>query len=296
MFREGQIQFLFPLMEISSFLTGRRGVSIPFADYCQPIIKADLDLENFFPFLTDMGMKRKWKTLEFRGYSPFLPENSHSSFYYRHALKLTADETQLNSGLSKSTTRNIRKAEREQIEIEFSESLASLKTYFKLHCLTRKRHGLPPQPFSFFKKIYEHAFQRELGFTISAKYDNTTIASAIFLHVGNKAMYKYGASDMRFQNLRPNNLIMWEAIKYYASKGYAQLCFGRTDHDQEGLRRFKMGWGCEESQIFYYKYNVSRREFVANSDSISVREKQLFSLIPIFMSKAVGNLLYKHVG
>jgi len=28
--------------------------------------------------------------------------------------------------------------------------------YYRLHCLTRKRHGLPPQPTGFFQKIQEH--------------------------------------------------------------------------------------------------------------------------------------------
>ena len=35
---DGKISVLIPIMEIRSFITGRRGVSLPFTDYCKPIV------------------------------------------------------------------------------------------------------------------------------------------------------------------------------------------------------------------------------------------------------------------
>ena len=32
---------MWPVMQINSFLTGRRGVSLPFSDYCDPILSPD---------------------------------------------------------------------------------------------------------------------------------------------------------------------------------------------------------------------------------------------------------------
>ena len=36
--RKSKISVLIPIMEINSGLTGKRGVSLPFTDYCEPII------------------------------------------------------------------------------------------------------------------------------------------------------------------------------------------------------------------------------------------------------------------
>ena len=38
----GQMQALFPLMEVNSRLTGKRGVSLPFTDMCDPLLPASV--------------------------------------------------------------------------------------------------------------------------------------------------------------------------------------------------------------------------------------------------------------
>ena len=37
-----KLSALVPVMEIDSFLTGKRGVSLPFTDFCEPIIRDDI--------------------------------------------------------------------------------------------------------------------------------------------------------------------------------------------------------------------------------------------------------------
>jgi len=48
---------------------------------------------------------------------------------------------------------------------------------------------------------------------VLASFDQENVAGAIYFHLGEKAVFKYGASDKKFQHLRANNLVMWEAIK-----------------------------------------------------------------------------------
>jgi lipid II:glycine glycyltransferase (peptidoglycan interpeptide bridge formation enzyme) len=107
--------------------------------------------------------------------------------------------------------------------------------------MTRKEHGLPPQPFHFFKKIHDHIISKNLGVVVLASFDRENVAGAIYFHIGEKAVFKYGASDKKFQHLRANNLVMWEAIKWYSQNGYRSLCFGRTEPENQGLLQFKSG-------------------------------------------------------
>ena len=51
----------------------------------------------------------------------------------------------------------------------------------------------------------------------------------MFFKLERHAVYKFGASDERLQELRANNLAMFEGIKYLAEGGAETLHFGRTD-------------------------------------------------------------------
>ena len=112
---------------------------------------------------------------------------------------------------------------------------------------------------SFFLNIYEHIINRGLGFIVLAQHGPRPIAAAIFFRFGRNALYKYGASDKRFQALRANNLVMWEGIQFLARNGAEKLHFGRTEQENEGLRRFKLSWNTQEETIDYFRVDPSGR-------------------------------------
>ncbi len=291
-----KLQALLPVMEVNSLLTGRRGVSLPFTDYCDPIIADHSNLQDMLDFLKTYGEREKWKYLELRGGEDLLGEAPFSSFYYRHVLKLSPAVDALYSQLKSSTKRNIKKASREGVSVIQSNSLDAVRTFYRLHCLTRKKHGLPPQPFYFFQRLCDHIISRGHGKVVLAAYQGKTIAGAVFLQFGNEAIYKFGASDTKYLNLRPNDLVMWEAIHWYARQGYAKFSFGRTDADNEGLREFKSGWGAKEEIIRYFTYDIHKQKFLTQRKSSTVFSQAVFKRIPVGLSRLVGKALYRHVG
>jgi len=295
-FENKRISALVPVMEVDSPITGKRGVSLPFTDYCEPIITGG----SYFPVLLDHiinhGKIKGWKYLELRGAQTRLHDQISSTFFYGHTLDLSADEKKLFARFRKSTQRNIKKAEKEGIIVHFSHSLEATKEFYRLNCLTRKEHGLPPQPMHFFKKAHDNLISKNKGVIALASYKEKYIAGAVFLHNAGKALYKYGASDRYYQQFRANNLIMWEAIRHYCTNGYREFCFGRTEPENHGLRQFKTGWGVNEHLIRYYKYDMRSETFVKDKQKVKPLYNKLFSIMPIPLLKAAGNLLYKHMG
>jgi len=162
--------------------------------------------------------------------------------------------------------------------------------------LTRKMHGLPPQPSSFFRKVYQHIISKGHGFVALASHEGKTVAAAVYFNFGNKSLFKYGASDKRYQHIRPNNLIMWEAIKWYSQKGYTTLCFGRTEPENKGLRQFKAGWGAEERIVNYYKYDLIKEAYIKDSLKVRGFHNKVFTTMPMPLLRITGSLLYKHMG
>ncbi len=281
-------------MEVNSFLTGKRGVSLPFTDYCQPILSDKTDFQEIIDDLITYGKKAGWKYIEWRGGEAYFQDMTPSSFYYGHTLDLTDNEQDLLSSFRSSTKRNIKKAISEGVNVEICNSMESVRAFYRVNCITRKHHGLPPQPFLFFKKIFDHVISKGHGLLVLATYAKRVIAGAVYFHIGNKAIYKYGASDKKYQRLRPNNLVMWEAIKWFARKDLRTLSFGRTDPENEGLLQFKRGWGTMEHTIRYYKYDLAKKAFIEKDKTLKT-SYGLFKKMPSPLLKLAGSLLYRHV-
>jgi hypothetical protein len=171
-----------------------------------------------------------------------------------------------------------------------------VEEFYRLNCMTRKAHGLPPQPYRFFKALHEHVLAPGHAFVALARHGSASIAGAIFLRFGNEVLYKYGASDKTYQHLRANNLVLWEAIRWCVGSGYKMLCFGRTEPENAGLRRFKAGWGAEEHILKYYQYDIRKRAFVDGSSIKRTFYSEIFRVMPVPLLKLAGKALYRHVG
>ena len=63
----GKLSALIPIMEIKSFITGKRGVSLPSTDYCQPIFSGETDSQEIIDELIAFGEKAGWRYIEWRG-------------------------------------------------------------------------------------------------------------------------------------------------------------------------------------------------------------------------------------
>jgi lipid II:glycine glycyltransferase (peptidoglycan interpeptide bridge formation enzyme) len=288
------ISSLVPLMEVKSILTGKRGVSLPFTDYCEPILGEGVSLDQLLQEVNRYGKQHHWQWIQVRGgtFNGAEPEQQ----YYLHELALSPDTKKLFSNLRPAKRRNIRKAQSQEVQVEVADDRESMDIYYRLHCMTRKRHGVPPQPHQFFRNIFNYIISQRQGKILLARHRQHVVAGSIYFHFENKALYKFGASDMSFQHLRANDLVMWEAIKWYAEQGCRSFCFGRTSPNNAGLRRFKSDWGAGERVVSYYRYDLRQKEFVTAGTSENPSHQQLFRRMPVLALKLVGSVLYKHMG
>ena len=135
-----RIAAVFPLMEIKSFLTGKRAVSLPFSDFSNPLVEDYSQFDKLFKKITENGKSRNWKHIALKGYRELLPKNIPSYLEFEHILELNGDEEVLFSAFNDSTKRNIRKAVKSDVKVFKSQTKESVDQFFKLNSLTRKRH------------------------------------------------------------------------------------------------------------------------------------------------------------
>lgn len=283
-----------PLVEVRSWLTGRRGVSLPFTDACAPIATSEEISHRLFRAALERSRSSRWRYCEIRGGRETIGAPASLTFY-GHTIDLRPGLHELWARLPSAVCRAVRKAEANGVKVEFTTSPDAAQAFYGLLCRTRRRHGLPPPPRRFFDAVHRHAIDAGSGTIVLARYNNQPVAGAVYFNFGRTALYKFGASNERFLHLRPNNLVMARAIEHYAQLGFETLDLGRTSMTNDGLRQFKRHWNAQEHVIEYVRYDCHRNCFVTSRDSSTGWHSALFRHLPLGLSRLIGALAYRHV-
>jgi hypothetical protein len=282
---------------IRSWVSGNRLVSLPFSDHCEPLADSE-HLSEVMDWLKGSRHSKQWKYIELRplfandaGRSCALAKSESFSL---QVLDLRPSLTTLFQSFHKSCVqRKIHRAERENLSYEEGRSDALLRKFYDLLLLTRRRHGLPPQPLVWFRNSVACLGDRAL--VRVASKDGQPVASIITLQYKDVLVYKYGCSDSRFNNLGGNSLLFWKAIQDAKQNDILKYDLGRSEPDNAGLVSFKENWGAVSMPLDYYRL-PARQTFHLNSGWRSRVAKGVFSLMPDPLLAATGRLLYRHIG
>jgi hypothetical protein len=293
--KQGEVVGLLPVVEVRSALTGCRGVSLAFADLCPPLCWDPQTFDVLLQQALACGASRGWTYFEGRGGLEWLEQVPSWARFYEHTLDLTIGEEQLWKSFEGRARNAMRKAESSGVQVEIGQSAQILREFYQLHCLTRRKHGVPPQPLVFFNNIRSCILARDQGIVAVARLDGAPVAAAVFFHLAGRVIYKFSASNLAAQHLRPNNLVMWEAIRWYTRAGAREMHFGRTSLKNEGLRRYKRGFNTLEEELRYYRFDLRQRKFLAGEERAPGWQNRVCSLLPLRVLRLAGAILYKHM-
>ncbi len=234
------------------------------ATVCTPLLFDESVQSSVVSKLSQLAITRDWKFLELRNATKPSASAVPSATFYSHNIDLRPEARSTPSARFASSVRSaIRKAlKHAESPLRLARSPESLSVFYDLHLRTRRRHGLPPQPMKFFHNIHDELLKNGLGFVALARSASRPIAAAVFFRLAEKALYKYAASDERYQELRGNDVVMWEGIKFLVQEGARTLHLGRTSIENDGLRRFKSGWGATEETLHYFRFDVGRNSWL----------------------------------
>lgn len=284
------------LCQIKSWLTGRRMVSVPFSDHCEPLLDSASAAAAILEELRNAMNAGKWKYVELRPTSelPDLDGAVKSPSHYLHLLDLRfAAEELLRRTHKTCVQRPIRRAEREGLVYEHGNSERLLNAFYRLMVQTRRRHQLPPQPIQWFRNLAACMGHR-LRVRVAFK-DGKEIASILTLQHKDVVVYKYGCSDAMYQSLGGTQFLFWKTIVEAQGAGLTCMDFGRSDADNPGLIAFKDRWGAKSSMLTYLRWSRKGVPDLTGRRRSGV-VKQLFAMMPDAVLQATGRILYRHVG
>jgi CelD/BcsL family acetyltransferase involved in cellulose biosynthesis len=293
---DGRLLGGLPVAEVSSRLTGRRLVALPFSDLCPPLIAPEAPPGTEVALRDALARLRmdRGAPLEVRGDGPALRGAAPGERFHHHVIALEDDVAAVARRFTKpQVSRGVRRAVREGLQTRRCVDRAALLAFYRLHAATRRRLGVPTQPRRFILG-FEELFQQGLGFVLLVHREGEPMAAAVFLAFGDTLLYKYGASDARWLQMRPNNLLFMEAIRWGCEHGMRTLDLGRTHWGQESLRAFKLGWGAQERELRY--------RYVGGGAPVArgARGQRMLAAVirrtPPLAGRVIGEVLYRHAG
>jgi hypothetical protein len=278
-------------MDINSWLTGHRLISLPFSDYCRPLYRDHLALNDLVDYLLLQTKRKAFPRVEIRTNIPLRDTIYQENSFVLHTLKLNNDHGELLKKFDKTRVREtIRQATKRGVEVCWGSSKDDMHIFYKMFVSTHHRLGVPVQPKIFFDLLWDRLIENKLGFLLLAYKGCNPIAGTVFLCWNGMLTAKYNASLSEFWNLKANNFIYWSAIKWGCENNFSCFDFGRTDLTNQSLRDFKNGWGTVEEPILYSHIGAHQRNIrrINRFMSLFIRTS------PELVCRSLGELLYKH--
>ncbi|PYU50398.1 MAG: hypothetical protein DMG48_13860 [Acidobacteria bacterium] len=282
---------------ISSWLTGCRMVSLPFADHCEPLVESVDDRKEIISSLLCAFKIERWKYVEIRASSPDLVSEDaaeKSRSFFSHVMDLRPSLDLIFQGFNKdSIQRAVRRAERQELTYEEGRSEALLRDFYYLMLKTRRRHRLPPQPIDWFRNLISSLGNR-LTIRLASKNGNP-VASILTLNHRDAVVYKYGCSDRKFHNLGGVSFLFWKTIQEAKALGLREFDLGRSEIENTGLITFKDRLGARRSTLTYLRFSTRHSRPTTEGYRMKLA-KRLFACMPDGLLVATGRMLYRHVG
>ncbi len=285
---------------VESWITGRRLVSLPFSDHCEPLAE---NVDNVDALVSAVGKTLRPEGLRYVELRAMQPPAAPAGLYHStrsycfHYIDLGPDLATLFANCHKSSTqRKILRAERERLVYESGREARLLDAFWDLLLITRRRHSIPPQPKSWFQNLIE-CFGEALQIRVAFE-DKHAVAAILTLRHKDTLVYKYGCSDPRFSTLGGTHLLFWRSVEEAKRAGLRVFDLGRSDLDNPGLITFKDRWGSTRSTLVYSRFSASppASGLVRTGAAWAGRVgKCLIGRLPGPLFRMVGRAVYRHV-
>lgn len=269
-------------------LRGRRFVSLPFSLYGGPLGDTDKAIAVLLETGIEMVKKGKAVSMEVKPYK-HIDVDIQGLASNDWMIGTTVDLTVGIDGLWKNLTdkNDVNRAIRERLLFLLSDG-EGVERFYKLQLMTRKRLGLPTPSLRYYRSFFE---KMPGGVKLALiEKGGIPVAGGLFFTYNGAVLHALGASDKRYLYSRPNDLLLWEMMKWSASSGYKILDLGVVLSEDNGLVHFKRKWGGKETVVKRYLYPAVQKNMANRDGSI------FFKMLPLSISKVVGSRVMRSMG
>ena len=290
----GEIRGILPMFLMRSVIFGKKLVSVPFAPYGGVCADDEIAEKMLIEEAIRIAEEYNVDYLELR----YLNKNENNlnpttnSNYVTFILDLDIN-TEIVWGTFNNKVRNaIRKAIKSGVKVAND---SHIEEFYGLYTRNMRDLGTPPHSFAFFKNLL-HEFPEHTR-VVSVKYDRVSVAAMLLLYFKDTIISGWAASDRRYRNVNPNNLLYWEVIKAGCEAGYKYFDFGRSLRGS-GTFKFKKPWGGKIKQLYYQYHLFNNRKNMPDTSQLNPKRQKfagIWKKLPLKLTTAVGPLIRKGI-
>jgi hypothetical protein len=267
----------------------RRLISLPDSEHCGPLAKDGEARDAFLSALASHPRARGG--FEIHGAAaPPAPWETVDTFA-QWTVEMERPAEKLHRALDRDVRRNMRHAVEAGITVERGHSLEYLRRFYRLHLDTRRRLGVPPRPFRYFKLLHQ-IFSRADALSVwIARLHDTDLAGLVMLQDGDVLYAKMNARSMDCPN-GANHLMFVSAMDEFAGRVH-RWDLGRVDIRNRGLRDFKKRLGATSTPLPYAYFpraprNISSEVLSGPTQILS----QAWRRLPLWTTRVLGTVVY----
>ena len=194
--------------------------------------------------------------------------------------------------------RAVNKAVRSGLKVRSVTTINELKIWHRMYLETMAFHMVPARSFDFFLNLWQTLSPVKLMRIDLAELENNKIlAGSVYFLYNNTVIYGFNGSKRDLFDLRPNDLLHWNAIHRAQKEGYKYYDMGEVQKDQKGLNAYKSKWCNTTKQIYHYYYpqvirSGTEEKIIDKTEPCTLIQK-LWQNLPNGITEVIGKAVYK---
>jgi len=292
-----------PIYLVSSRLTGRRLVSVPFAPFAGLLTTNPEDaaalLEKAFdlfaqetPSFAEVRTRRAEGALEAQHFG-------QARCFVHHYLSLDGGLDDVYGRLHHKGLRiPIGKAQKRGLVCKADCRREDVSVYYSIYSAARRKLGLPVMPENFFFALWDELAPRGHLTLLFCLSDSQAIGTALLLTFKDMTTIEYGHTLPGRRAYYVDPFLDCQAVRWAWERGCKYVSFGRTAPTQTGLMTYKRHWGAHEEVLHSYFYPAGLETIGRHGPSSwqyrTVR--RLCQYCPRSMYLLLSRAIYRHLG
>lgn len=236
--------------------------AMPYGTYGEAVFEpslADDRRTEFYRFLIDYLRSNRFSRVAITDFDGTLRGiNTHRlkrEPCFTHIISLNGNEE--HNPPDKKMNGHIRAGQRAETEIKHLTGHEQLDEFYALYELTERRHGRlrPLYRKEFFTSILRHLGGSDTLYWNCLLFEGAMIGSCINF-IFNRSLFNWQTvSDYENRRLKPNHVLLADAIRRGVEAGVKRVNLGASPHDARGLIDYKERWGGVRVSYDCYCYN-----------------------------------------
>jgi CelD/BcsL family acetyltransferase involved in cellulose biosynthesis len=183
-----------------------------------------------------------------------------------------------------------------------AETEDDLKGWYRAYLESMRRNVVPARPYRFFRALWQSMGSNGLMRVWLVEHHTgagaTIVGGHIYFKLGKTLSYAFNGALTSALPLRPNDILLWQAIHDAQNEGCRVVDFGEVPDGDDSLAQYKLKWGAQPVRLYRYYYpdfqDVEHSSEKKESNLVGMA-KAVWRHLPLGVTSWIGDRIYSRL-